>query len=217
MRSIFAASSGRSWILPNNPDAHNGPALAGPKRPGTTVAHLMLLLPDAGSGSSRDRLRASSTPLYGTPGDVDDNGGLDLVVVNRDAAASLLINRTQRGHWLRFDVLAAIGRDAYGATVSATVDSQRLTRDVQPSASYLASSDPRSTSGSARRCRRATSCVGPVVKTKRSGILRPAESTTYGKAQVDAMNDIREDGACPRPRWVWRLVRRGTGRALWAR
>ena len=142
MRSIFAASSGRSWILPNNSDAHNGPALAGTKRPGTTVAHLMLLLSDAGSGSSRDRLRASSTPLYGTPGDVDDDGGLDLVVVNRDAAANLLINRAQRGHWLRFDVLAAIGRDAYGATVSATVDSRRLTRDVQPSASYLASSDP---------------------------------------------------------------------------
>ena len=46
-------------------------------------------------------------------GDVDDDGGLDLVVVNRDAAAYLLINRANRGNWLRFNVLAASGRDAY--------------------------------------------------------------------------------------------------------
>ncbi|HAK53471.1 MAG TPA: CRTAC1 family protein, partial [Gammaproteobacteria bacterium] len=31
----------------------------------------------------------------------------------------------------------------YGATVSATVGSIRMNRDVQPSASYVASSDPR--------------------------------------------------------------------------
>ena len=76
-------------------------------------------------------------------GDVDADGGLDLVVVNRDAPAYLLMNRATRGNWVRFQVLAASGRDAHGAAVSAMVDTTRMRRDVQPSASYLASSDPR--------------------------------------------------------------------------
>ena len=76
-------------------------------------------------------------------GDIDDDGGIDLVVINRDAPAYLLMNRADRGNWARFRVRTASGRDAHGATVSATVAGRRLSRDVQPSASYLASSDPR--------------------------------------------------------------------------
>ena len=75
-------------------------------------------------------------------GDVDDDGGLDVVVTNRDAAPYLLMNTQERGNFVRFRVLAG-SRDAYGATVSATVGSIRMNRDVQPSASYVASSDPR--------------------------------------------------------------------------
>ena len=76
-------------------------------------------------------------------GDLDDDGGVDLVVTNRDARAYLLMNRADRGNWARFHVRTTHGRDAHGATVSATVGGRRLSRDVQPSASYLASSDPR--------------------------------------------------------------------------
>ena len=75
-------------------------------------------------------------------GDVDGDGGIDLVVLNRDAQAYLLINTADRGNWVRFRVLASVGREAYGATVSATVADRQLSRDVQPSASYLASNDP---------------------------------------------------------------------------
>ena len=75
-------------------------------------------------------------------GDVDNDGGQDLVVVNRDAAPYLLMNKVERGNWVRFRVVSN-NRDAYGATVHADVDSRRLSREVQPSASYLASSDPR--------------------------------------------------------------------------
>jgi len=84
-------------------------------------------------------------------GDVDNDGGLDLVITNRDAAPYLLMNTVanddpgkarDQGNWVRFRVSTGI-RDAYGATVSATVGSTRTHRDVQPSASYLASSDPR--------------------------------------------------------------------------
>ena len=76
-------------------------------------------------------------------GDIDDDGGVDLVVINRDATAYVLMNRANRGNWARFQVRTASGRDAHGATVSATVGGRRLSRDVQPSASYLASNDPR--------------------------------------------------------------------------
>ena len=78
-------------------------------------------------------------------GDVDDDGGLDLLVANRDGPAYLLMNRVRgRGSWARFRVLAGDPpRDAHGATVSATVGARRVHRDVQPEGSYLASSDPR--------------------------------------------------------------------------
>ncbi|HAK53470.1 MAG TPA: hypothetical protein DCM54_16445, partial [Gammaproteobacteria bacterium] len=47
-------------------------------------------------------------------GDVDDDGGLDVVVTNRDAAPYLLMNTAERGNFVRFRVLAG-SRDAYGA------------------------------------------------------------------------------------------------------
>ena len=76
-------------------------------------------------------------------GDLDGDGGLDLVVINRDAPAYVLMNQADRGNWARFRVRTAGGHDAHGATVTATVGARRMSRHVQPSASYLSSNDPR--------------------------------------------------------------------------
>ena len=77
-------------------------------------------------------------------GDVDNDGGMDLLVVNRDAAPYLLMNQvSKRGNWVRFRVLLEDGRDAYGATVSGMVGEQRMQRAVRPGGSYLSYSDPR--------------------------------------------------------------------------
>ena len=89
-----------------------------------------------------------STPLIHTSrglavGDVNDDGGLDLLIINKDSVPYLLMNQATRGQWVRFRVLTSVGRDAYGASVSALVGTTSIRRDVQPSASYLASSDPR--------------------------------------------------------------------------
>lgn len=77
-------------------------------------------------------------------GDIDNDGGLDLLVINRDAPVNLLMNQViGRGKWIRFRVLTRAGRDAHAATVSADIGSTRVRRDVQLAGSYLTSNDPR--------------------------------------------------------------------------
>ena len=77
-------------------------------------------------------------------GDVDDDGGVDLLVVNKDGPAYLLMNRfADRGNWVRFRVSTASARDAHGAAVSGMIGGQRRHRSVQTAGSYLASNDPR--------------------------------------------------------------------------
>lgn len=77
-------------------------------------------------------------------GDIDLDGGLDMVVVNRNGPTYVLVNRAPtRGNWVAFRVVAQSGGDAHGATVSVTVGGKRLARDVQPAASYFSSNEPR--------------------------------------------------------------------------
>ena len=76
-------------------------------------------------------------------GDVDGDGGIDVLVVNRDAPAHLLLNRAPRGRWVLLRVLERSGRDALGATVTASVGERTQRRDVRAGYSYLASNDPR--------------------------------------------------------------------------
>jgi enediyne biosynthesis protein E4 len=77
-------------------------------------------------------------------GDVDNDGGLDIVVVNRDARAHLLRNVVAgRGHWAMLRVVDDHGRDALGAELTMTVAGRTIRRDVRAAYSYLASNDPR--------------------------------------------------------------------------
>jgi len=77
-------------------------------------------------------------------GDLDGDGGLDILVVNRDAPANLLLNRVAvRGHWVAFRVLERGGGDALGATLEFTGPRGRERREVASASSYLAASDPR--------------------------------------------------------------------------
>jgi hypothetical protein len=77
-------------------------------------------------------------------GDINNDGRIDVVVVNRDGPACVLKNVSPSGdHWLMLRVLDEHGRDALGARVQATIDKRTMTREVRTAHSYLAGSDPR--------------------------------------------------------------------------
>jgi enediyne biosynthesis protein E4 len=89
-----------------------------------------------------------ASPLFATGraaafGDIDNDGGTDIVVVNRDSRAYLLHNVVKpRGHWATIRALDH-GRDAIGAQITMTVGQRTIRRDVRAAYSYLASNDPR--------------------------------------------------------------------------
>jgi hypothetical protein len=77
-------------------------------------------------------------------GDLDNDGGIDIVVADRDGPARLFHNVVaNRGHWILFRVIDQHGRDAVGATISATAGGRAVRRDVQTAYSYFSSNDPR--------------------------------------------------------------------------
>jgi len=76
-------------------------------------------------------------------GDIDNDGGVDIVVVNRDARPYVLHNIVKaRGHWVEVRALDR-GRDALGAEITMTIGTRTIHRDVRAAYSYLASNDPR--------------------------------------------------------------------------
>ena len=77
-------------------------------------------------------------------GDVDNDGGMDVLVVNRDAPALFLRNIVEdRGNWLILQVVESTGSAAEGARVVFQMGSQRKRRDVRTAYSYLSANDPR--------------------------------------------------------------------------
>ena len=87
--------------------------------------------------------------LYGTSrgaafGDLDNDGDIDVVVVNRDAGIHLLRNDIgDRSSSVTFRVLEASGALALAATVAIEAGGRRQSRTVQVASSYCASNDPR--------------------------------------------------------------------------
>ncbi len=93
-------------------------------------------------GGTRRRLVFSSRGA--AFGDVDGDGGVDALVVNRDAPAHLFRNvAPRRGHWVSLRVVERNGGDALGAVVTVDLGSRRITRGVHTATSYCSASDPR--------------------------------------------------------------------------
>ncbi len=92
-------------------------------------------------GTSQRLIHTSRAAAFG---DIDNDGGVDILVVNRDGPAYLLKNVVKdRGNWIRFRITEEHGRDALGATVTLTLGERTIRREVQSTYSYLAANDPR--------------------------------------------------------------------------
>ena len=92
-------------------------------------------------GTTRQLIASGRAAAFG---DLDNDGGVDIVVVNRDHAPYVLRNvAPSPGHWLMFRVLEPNGRDCLGAEVTLSMGRRTIMRTVRAAYSYLASNDPR--------------------------------------------------------------------------
>ncbi|HYV27917.1 MAG TPA: CRTAC1 family protein [Candidatus Eisenbacteria bacterium] len=81
-------------------------------------------------------------------GDLDNDGAIDLVVINRDSPAHLLRNLVgSHGHWITFTVLNSNGSCAVGAVLRIEASGKTFWRYVCPNQSYCSSNDPRTHCG----------------------------------------------------------------------
>lgn len=109
------------------------------------------LLANDGHGRFRD-VSPSNAPFCGKTnvarglacGDIDGDGGLDLLVTTIGGRARLFRNVAPRGHWLSVRALdPALRRDALGTSVEVWSGKRRWIRWLHPAESYLCSSEPR--------------------------------------------------------------------------
>lgn len=77
-------------------------------------------------------------------GDVDNDGGVDVLVINRDGPAYLLMNvHPNRSNSVVLRILDSYGKDAIGAVVRGEVGGNTFTHPVQSAWSYMAANDLR--------------------------------------------------------------------------
>ena len=113
-----------------------------------------LLLRNAGKGKGLEDISGASGPLFQTSevsraavfGDVNNDGGVDVLVTNNNGPARLLLNTVpNRGHWLLVRLEGTkTNRSAYGSLVELVrKDGTYMKRRVRGDGSYLAANDPR--------------------------------------------------------------------------
>jgi hypothetical protein len=77
-------------------------------------------------------------------GDLDNDGGVDVVVINRDRPVHLLRNSVgKRGGWIMLRVLNRKGNDAIGAMVRVDAGGRSRWRQIQTQAKAVLDNDPR--------------------------------------------------------------------------
>ncbi len=113
-----------------------------------------LLLRNMGKGKGFEDITASAGPVFESPevsraavfGDVNNDGGMDILVTNNNGPARLLLNTVpDRGHWLLTHLEGTrTNRSAYGSVVELVrKDGSSARRWVRGDGSYLAANDPR--------------------------------------------------------------------------
>lgn len=76
--------------------------------------------------------------------DFDNDGAMDLLLVDAEGSPHLLRNQAARGHWLRVKLRGRRGsREGIGARLRLTCAGKTQVRECQTSGSYLSAHDPR--------------------------------------------------------------------------
>ncbi len=121
-------------------------------------------------------------------GDIDNDGGIDVLVVNRDAPAHLLRNiAPDRGHWLMLRVVDQHGRDSLGATLHIEAGGRIVRRDVRSGYSYLAANDPRVHVG-----------LGSATRVETVTVQWPdGVRERFGPFDADRVVELRREGGTP--------------------
>jgi len=161
----------------------------------------------AGDGKGRFRDLSPAQPAFCghaaisrglAVGDINNDGGLDLLVTGIAGPARLFRNvAPDRGHWLLVRALDPdLKRDAYGAEVIVEAGGKRRHGWVNPGSSYLGSNDPRVHFGLGRADRIDAIEVrwpGPNRCTERFAGRRADRVVELRKGKGDKVRD-REDG-----------------------
>jgi hypothetical protein len=133
----------------------NGHVRDNPERvdPAIHYRQPMQLFRNEGPAAGFRDLSAEAGPAFAHPivgraaafGDLDNDGDVDLLVVDADGPPLLLRNEVgNRQHWLTVRAQTGAGkRDAIGARIAVTAGGQRQVAEVTPGASFLATNDPR--------------------------------------------------------------------------
>ena len=117
-------------------------------------------------------------------GDLDNDGGIDVIVVNSDAAVHVLRNIVgSRNHWIKFRVINHRGGHALGAAVKIRVGDADRWQHVQRAYSYASSNDPRVHFG-----------LGNATSVEEVLVRWPGGQTqTFGPFNCDAIHELRRD------------------------
>jgi hypothetical protein len=112
--------------------------------------NLFLQLNEAGRFESVEPQGGVTEPIIRTAhgvasGDINNDGGVDLIVVNKDSSINLLMNIVEdRGNWILLDIRNSSGSPAIGAKVVVTLqNATKVTKHVRTAHGYASASDPR--------------------------------------------------------------------------
>ena len=75
--------------------------------------------------------------------DLDNDGDLEIVVVNMHESPSLLTNSGEKGNWITIRALTTTGRDAIGARLTLTAGGKSQTDEVRSGGFYVSQGDVR--------------------------------------------------------------------------
>ena len=143
----------------------------------------------AGAGPGLQVMKSSRGAAFG---DYDDDGRVDVVVVNMDDTLTLLRNTTSNAHhWLAVRTIGArSNRDGIGARVRVRAGGRDQIREVWTSGSFASANDPRVHFG-----------LGAATRVESIEVKWPSGATqTFSDVPVDRLVVVHEEqGLRPQP------------------